>query len=261
MKAKNCKAIRQQIDEANLDDHLPLEAAEHLRNCSDCRRFHDERCELLALMAGLETIGAPADFDFRLRARLARERSRNGVGSFLVSARPLAVVALLVLIAVGAVVVRNRMSPAPPAGRPFQAVVPVNMAPLPGVGGPILSAQVSSRPETPSRKASDAHPEAKQLNATVSRAAVAQRVSSSAGTRNAVNPGTREFGLGTAPVLTPGTAEGSLVVVPVDARAFKVSIDNGRGGARTISLPPVSFGSQRLLAREASFVPASRSDW
>jgi hypothetical protein len=54
-----------------------------------------------------------------------------------------------------------------------------------------------------------------------------------------------------------------LVVVPVEARAFKFSVDNGRGGARTIFLPPVSFGAQRLLAREASFVPVSsaKGDW
>jgi hypothetical protein len=63
-------------------------------------------------------------------------------------------------------------------------------------------------------------------------------------------------------MITPDSFVG-LVVVPVDARAFKLSIDNGRGGARTISLPPVSFGSQRLLAREASFVPVSsaKGDW
>ena len=74
--------------------------------------------------------------------------------------------------------------------------------------------------------------------------------------------GVREESLTGAPAIQPEFVSAP-VIVQVDPKAFKVSIDNGRGGARTISLPPVSFGSQRLLARENSFMPVSSSkgDW
>jgi hypothetical protein len=73
--------------------------------------------------------------------------------------------------------------------------------------------------------------------------------------------GVKEYALNSAQVTTLDAVPG-LVEVPVDASVFRLSIDNGRGVARTISLPPVSFGSQRLLPRDAAFVPASsRGDW
>src|SRR5713226_2461923 len=103
----DCKTIRREIEEANLDDLLSNEANEHLRTCAECRRFHGDRRALRDLIGSLETVGAPADFDFRLRARLAREKPSNGYGSFLLSARPISAAALVVLIAVVALVVRN----------------------------------------------------------------------------------------------------------------------------------------------------------
>src|SRR5713226_9647134 len=103
----DCKTIRREIDEANLDDLLTNEANEHLRTCAECRRFHDDRRALRDLVGSLETVGAPADFDFRLRARLAREKHANGYGSLLLSARPIAAAALIVLVAVVGLIVRN----------------------------------------------------------------------------------------------------------------------------------------------------------
>jgi hypothetical protein len=112
MKKHDCKTIRREIDEANLEAQLTLEASEHLRRCDPCRRFHDDRRKLRDLMAGLETIGAPADFDFRLRARLAREKPSNGFGRLLLAARPIAAATLVILLALVAVVLKNRMSSA-----------------------------------------------------------------------------------------------------------------------------------------------------
>jgi hypothetical protein len=265
MNAKNCKVIRQQIDEANLDDHLTLEANEHLRNCVDCRCFHDERRELRGLMAGLETIGAPADFDFRLRARLAREKSRNGFGSFLLTARPIGAAALVILIAVVAVVVRSRMSPAR-SPEQTSGITSTGSPTIPTIGAPPAdavaqgSAVLTANHEKAS-KALVATSEDKQGNSRPRTVAVRQASNSSV--RNVRAQGTREFSLESATVVSQSAVDAVLVVVPVDGRAFKVSIDDGRGGARTISLPPFSFGSQRLLARDASFVPVSsgKGDW
>jgi hypothetical protein len=51
---------------------------------------------------------------------------------------------------------------------------------------------------------------------------------------------------------------------PIDAsyQSLKVSVDDGRGSKRTISLPTVSFGSQRTLSQSNSpLVASSRGAW
>ncbi|HEY1403420.1 MAG TPA: hypothetical protein VGB05_04785, partial [Pyrinomonadaceae bacterium] len=53
----------------------PSDAAQaHLTACADCRVLAAERLALRRLIGGLEKISAPADFDFRMRARMASER-------------------------------------------------------------------------------------------------------------------------------------------------------------------------------------------
>jgi hypothetical protein len=44
---------------------------------------------------------------------------------------------------------------------------------------------------------------------------------------------------------------------PIDAssQSFRVSLDDGRGNARTISVPTISFGSQRMLQTGNQFAP------
>jgi hypothetical protein len=48
---------------------------------------------------------------------------------------------------------------------------------------------------------------------------------------------------------------------PIEAslQSVKVSLDDGRGNARTISFPPVSFGSQRVLTTANQFAP--KGNW
>ena len=50
-------------------------------------------------------------------------------------------------------------------------------------------------------------------------------------------------------------------VLPLDSslQSFKVSLDDGRGNARTISVPTISFGSQRMLQTANQY--ASKRDW
>jgi len=264
MSTYDCKTIQREIDEANLDARLTVEVSEHLSRCDKCRRFHDERRTLRGLMAELETVGAPADFDFRLRARLARERPINGFGRLHLTAGPIAAVALVVLIAAVAVVVKSRMSTGSRVpGRETTASkhdpVPTPLATTtPSEGSIEHKETIADNGPNDSGVHFKANP-VTERNRTVN-------TNKKRATNVAVG-NTQRFSVlesaGTgADMITPGSFS-SLVVVPVDARTFKLSIDNGRGVARTISLPPVSFGSQRLLAREASFVPVSsaRGDW
>lgn len=263
----DCNSVRREIEESNLDDRLAIEVNEHLSSCDRCRRFHQERHTLRSLMAELETVGAPADFDFRLRARLARERPGNGFGSLLLKAVPITAVALLVLIGVILLAARNRTSSLVNPTTARQQPGPVKDAAATIVPSPTMAATGSASKEISPNgivagqgESSRSFP-SKPQHIGGPRNIGAQKVSSSP-VGNVPRFRTRDSAGTGAQMISPDSFAG-LVVVPVDARAFKLSIDNGRGGARTISLPPVTFGSQRLLAREASFVPASavRSDW
>ncbi len=46
-------------------------------------------------------------------------------------------------------------------------------------------------------------------------------------------------------------------VFPIDAslQSFRVSLDDGQGNARTISVPTIRFGSQRMLPKGNQFAP------
>lgn len=263
MNTHDCKTIQREIDEANLDARFSVEANEHLSRCDSCRRFRDDRRALRSLMAELETVGAPADFDFRLRARLARERPSNGFGHLLLSTRSVAAVALIALMVMVAVVVKNRMSSAVAptianGTNPLESVSPSQVtrtAPLPG---PLAASNDPGKDVTTADVPSQGPAKRQTGNGTSNRVSK-KAPNTSAG--NIPRLAIRESAGTGAEMIMPEF--GGLVVVPVDARAFKLSIDNGRGSARTISLPPVSFGSQRLIAREASFAPVSsaKGDW
>jgi len=75
---------------------------------------------------------------------------------------------------------------------------------------------------------------------------------------------TRDLSSTAATVLRPtdAMAENGSSVFPIGAsyQSLKVSLDDGRGSSRTISLPSVSFGSQRVLA-QAPLLASARSAW
>jgi hypothetical protein len=69
-------------------------------------------------------------------------------------------------------------------------------------------------------------------------------------TRELSNTGAVVFG-NTQPV-------GTSAAFPIDASSvqfFKFSVDDGRGNAKTISVPTISFGSQRLMHNANQFAP------
>ena len=71
MEVMNCKTCRVEIEEVEARQSLSSAARAHTETCLPCRTFSDERRALRQLVGSLETVAAPPDFDFRLRARLA----------------------------------------------------------------------------------------------------------------------------------------------------------------------------------------------
>src|SRR5688572_28705509 len=80
MSLAKCNAICQEIEEADFGEKLNASSMEHLGTCGGCRQFYEERLKLRQLVASLETVAAPADFDLRVRARIANQRVNTWQG-------------------------------------------------------------------------------------------------------------------------------------------------------------------------------------
>ena len=110
----NCKTCRDEIDELEGGQPLSPRAGAHLESCPSCVAFREERLALREMIRGLEVVSAPANFDFRLRSRLAELKGRNSghvaTSWFAPSGWAITVAAsIVILIAVGVVIkqVRN----------------------------------------------------------------------------------------------------------------------------------------------------------
>jgi len=270
MTATNCKTVRREIDEADLNQQLSNLATEHLQACPDCCVFHSGRHGLRSLVSSLETVAAPADFDFRLRARLAREKGRaNGVFAperFSFGGRSLAAAALVLLIAVAGIIVRNRMAttvnPTSAGGhRQDPRVGPVGKeikgTVAPGSSGPGPTASLPGSSKNNGGLAAGPRPKQRRRGKPPENGSLLSPITVA---RN--KAGVRDSALAPAPRLVRNESTDA-IRVPIDAPSLKISFDDGRGTARTISLPVVSFGSQRVLERGSAFVPVklTRGTW
>src|SRR6267143_3411506 len=82
MRNMNCRDIRREIEEVGPDNLLSSSAKDHMENCLECRTFSEDRLKLREMLSSLGAVTAPDDFDFRLRARLAKEK-RGGAHPFV----------------------------------------------------------------------------------------------------------------------------------------------------------------------------------
>jgi len=251
MRKNNCEMVRRELDELTLDDACSSAALDHLQQCSDCREFQQTQTKLRQMVGSLGTVPAPADFDFRLRARLANDSSNAAFhlksAYWPFARRGFAVAALLLLIATGAVLVRNVVNqqkgpevantaepangPQPGADQvtqPREEVRPTEV---------VASSQGNSPQKVKSERPSPAGPKSKRTIVAV------------------------DLGSERAEVLNATDRVASSEIFPIDAsqESFKVSLDDGRGNARTISLPTIRFGSQRMLPNGNQF--AAKGVW
>lgn len=71
----NCQNVRTIIDTKARREPLHETVKFHLGGCGDCRSYADETSALLALLNAQPRVEAPADFNFKLRARMARAQA------------------------------------------------------------------------------------------------------------------------------------------------------------------------------------------
>lgn len=277
MREMNCRNVRREIEEVAAGDLLSSSATDHLKNCPQCETFREERLKLREMLSTLGAVEAPGDFEFRLRARLANEKRgqpfvmRNLSFGF----RSATVATILLLIGSALLFVSLRTQPnsslsADATKSPSTATdqsqndgqkesgnVATASDNLPGTSRSDVTGGKQASPDT-----------REKVNMNRGRGFRRTEVASVRGDADSSGrPKTREMGATEARVLRPTdtmAATGSTTAFPIGAsfQSLKVSLDDGRGTSRTISLPSVSFGSQRVLAQGSSPLLASaRSDW
>jgi len=245
MKHTICSEVRVEIDEKDLNASLSAGAMEHLRHCNECQEFQSKEIKLRQIVGSLETVNAPADFDFRLRARLANQRT----GSNYLSMSPVrvwrmrsaAVAAMLVLFAATIYIIRQNQTvePVQDTNRASNLAPPSTPAQSPQNDNQI--AIVPSEPASPSTGGTIGFRPRRQPVPQSKRQALAV-----------------DFGSKPAPVVSADQTFSLGVAQP----SFKVSLDDVNGSARTISVPAVSFGSRRVLntsTTNAQYAP--KGDW
>jgi hypothetical protein len=258
MKVQDCKAIRRGIEEADQGQEPDAVTMSHLRQCRVCREFLESEKKLRQVMASLAPVEAPADFDFRLRARIATERihSRRGfsIGNFSLGI-PTLTFAALILLAAG-VFLLPRLNSLDETS-PNVALQPVTdnnagtvVVNAPSPSGPTenvagTDGKKDIRPAPPSRR-----PKAAGRKETLASQRAGQLV-------------VRDSGVVGATVLKQeDSAVDSQIPLIFPLQTMKVSVDDGSGVSRTISFPTVSFGSQRFLTNAGSSLnPSAKGVW
>lgn len=105
----NCQDFQNEFEAA---DSLTQVATQHSQNCADCRDFQMAQSRVSELLQGLQRVEAPKDFDFQVRARIARQKEKDRAVPFFSSLRyilPFASVLLVIsALAIGGLfVIKN----------------------------------------------------------------------------------------------------------------------------------------------------------
>ena len=249
MSKNNCEVIRRELDELMVDEAHSASAVEHLKECSSCREFQQTQTKLRRMVGSLGTVAAPADFDFRLRARLANDTGSEFLPTWSFARKGLAFAAVLVVFATGMVVVRNVMDqqagPArmadsnPPVHRESPAPIPATSPALPPSSDQLTEIRENNPQKTKRERTASTVAKIKRPMATVERASTGAGLIS--GSEVAVS--------------------GTTAVIPIDASlpSLRFSLDDGSGNPRTISVPTIRFGSQRMLPNGNQF--AQKGIW
>jgi hypothetical protein len=277
----NCQTCRFEIEELKTDERLSDEARAHLSVCPVCRAFHDERQALKKLVGSLELVSAPADFDFRLRARINAAKGagnhRSSWRSFLASAPAIGLAASFAVI-VAAVVFYNQTKPAASTDNQQTAVAGKPSDSKPAQANP-ASADTTEVSETAKPLTSGGKQEEAAVIATTGVKNPRSRTNGNgkqSARRELPRPGTdaeqlpsNDLVVRPAPQIVPGGASpfnaGTNLVVELPVRSasqpMRVFVNDRDGAKRTVTLEPVIFGSQDFTGRNMSRTQQSQGIW
>ncbi len=255
MKRTICNQVRLEIEHKHLVEPLSVDSDQHINECADCREFQSKLTKLRQIVASLEPVNAPPDFDFKLRARLV---NANGAGTQLFASpvkvwrwRSLAVAAMLLIFAATVLMIRQTEQQEQPSSLGQQATI----------ANADLGRKAGTDSSGPSH-AADQQEESTKEETTLKPGVKRGVTPSPVNKRPTVAV---DFSSSTAPVVRDQQSLATMPSFPLEVsqRSFTVSLDDGRGSSRTISVPAVSFGSRRVLTsgnmQANQFVP--KGDW
>ncbi len=259
MRAIDCKACRNEIEHAALGASFGANARAHLESCPRCRDFSDESQAIRELVSSSLTVAeAPHDFEWRLRARLAADRgceSRPGQRPGYAPGAPAIALAASFAFIIGIAVLLKQTG----TERSFTAGLPVAISTgnetnviATSTGRTVRLSEVmdtstgdsDGRINMPNALANSRHRGARASGLKSPKGKTEMVASAAAVSNRPVR--SNDFSSRAAPVVT-------LYSVPLRAPSpsVKVLLDEGRGTMRTVSLQPVTFGSQAILERRA----------
>jgi hypothetical protein len=255
MKTMDCRNVRREINLLELHETLTNDASAHLVNCANCREVSEQSASLRTLVASLGNVTAPENFDMRLRARLARDRqTASGWMNFWRQANgvPAYALALSLILLVGVIVFLM------PKGSEQLAGTTPTPASTNGTTSEktptATTASTGSELTNPSPNTGGVQSPPLQANTLIPVSGQRQRRGSELAGNQRGNLGTREYS--SMPAITVSNSNASPVVsLNAPMQPLVVSMRDDRGGKRTISLPPVSFGSQKLI--QSAYQPVS----
>ena len=259
MNNRECRTTRQEIEKSKLHQRLSNPAARHIESCRACQEFQLERTRLRELIGSLEPVAAPEDFDVRLRARIAADRQQSSRGSFFntfVMSTPAIAVAAVIVMLIGSIVwlaqrQRNQESPVA-SGTPVnsnQALAPVRKA-AESTNSNSSAVEAEKDPPAPviaqAPKSQNPYRDAGSKPTTVA--------------KDAYGPAT-DFNVTGAESIRQGEQQAGEVSLSAPVKPLVVSLEDVSGTKRRISLPPVSFGSQRLVDNRLPVSSTNSRSW
>jgi hypothetical protein len=264
-----CQAFRNEIEEGrDARDQLSGAAREHASLCDACARFRRESASLRMLVGGLGRVGAPDDFEYRLRARMRSGRGtpRGGLLAGLYTLRAAGAVAACLILAVAAVVYLRRPEPS--------AAPTVATQPAGGAGRVVESASANANGAADTNAAEPS----REAETVAAGSAGGRRVdeddagerragqvinATPAGFERAGERAVRRSGATPARGASAGTGRRELVAqanqpvpvrLPQSNQPLRVVLRDESGAERVVSMQTVSFGSQALAGR-SNFAP------
>ncbi|HEY8205714.1 MAG TPA: hypothetical protein VIF81_13360 [Pyrinomonadaceae bacterium] len=241
MKSVECRHARREIDEVELGQLLSDRANVHLRSCPACSEFRAERTALRELVGSLEPVAAPADFDMKLRARIAAEKSvpRQPFFARLLTTPALAAAALFVIVAASAVWIAQKQLNSP---------VATNNPPVANNSDVKTGSPATTRESNPTTDVTAPVAPPDEI-------AEAGRNTGIRRPRTTRSARSEDFNVLPANSLRQNESDAYVPTRPVE-----FALQDERGNTRRISLPAVSFGAQSLVDNRtvASYSPNSR---
>ena len=255
MNTNECRGVRQEIDQSELGQRLSESSESHVIGCASCAAFRAERTRLRELVGSLQPVTAPADFDMRLRARIAREQDQPAQPSIfrLFMSTPAIAVAGVIVMVVGGMVWMNQRAGQPPTGTASNQPAPPNPATPSGASTQAGAKDNQTVPPAETNKGRDLSIEDQKL-------ASVPRRNSTKTSSIASAPQSSDFNTSRAPSFQMSDRAGE-VSLTAPVKPMVVTVYDEKGGSRKILLPPVSFGSQRLTDKTTPVSMTNTRDW